>query len=158
MERKIPSNLILKVWIISVKLIPHMTWYHASWLRYGCLKFLGTSKFSPIFKISNANISAPRGRNSKILGGLIYLTWGHFWAKFEQFWWCGGVKSPDLSQNDLLRHSKRATWFWYCNVTRLWMTRFFSDIIEQTNKLIKCFFYWTIIRYYGLLIINFFPY
>ena len=83
--KKILSNLILKVWIISVKLIPHMTWYHVSWLRYGCLKFPSTPKFSLIFKISNADISAPRGRNSKNFGGLIYLTWGHFWAKFKQF-------------------------------------------------------------------------
>ena len=121
--KKIPSNLIFKVWIISVKLIPHMTWYHASWLRYGCLKFLGTSKFSPIFKISNADISAPRGRNSKILGGLIYLTWGHFWAKFEQFWWCGGVELPDLSRNaPLVSHFVVVIFLQFCHLIILLMT------------------------------------
>ena len=55
--------------------------------------------YPQILKISNADFSATRGRNSKIFGGFIFLTWGHPWAKLEQFWWRSGVKPPDLSRN-----------------------------------------------------------
>ena len=57
------------------------------------------SGYPQILKISNADFLASRGENSKIVGGYIYLTGGHPWAKFEQFWWRGGVKPPDLSRN-----------------------------------------------------------
>ena len=116
--KKIPSNLILKVWFISIKLIPHMTLYHASWLRYGYLKFPGTPKFSKF----QMPISRPLGVETQIFWGVLFIS--HFLSKyFNQ------VRGP-LAKRDTvsLDYGTNFRPFYGAGTrARMWIGRFFRS-------------------------------